>query len=321
MVWLRSGQLQVVLHAYKVPEASETIADPHNFLLEIAATAGLPSLALFLLAGVALAAALSGRHEVSVSAEVAEPTQSPTSVSPVSVYVGVVLGFLLTFPAGWAGGMTPDLALLWTALPAAGVALWCFHAWVRHGRLSAWPLGVAGVALLVNLLAAGGIGYPGVGLLVWWLAALAVNIAENQPDGTPEPVAESRWVWRPTLALVLLLLLAGTCFMTMYRPVLRAQQYLGEARRVTSESASERLILAAVEADPWWAEPWEMLADLRSRRWLATPDEPAPEGVLRQPERTARAKSPCRAGPTPLWRSVAGNVCHFPTRGTRYRSR
>jgi tetratricopeptide (TPR) repeat protein len=32
--------------------------------------------------------------------------------------------------------------------------------------------------------------------------------------------------------------------------------------------------LAAATADSWSAEPWEILADLRSRRWLATPDQP-----------------------------------------------
>ena len=43
------GNFKSYYTRYKAPEASETIADPHNFLLEIAATAGLPSLVLFLL--------------------------------------------------------------------------------------------------------------------------------------------------------------------------------------------------------------------------------------------------------------------------------
>ncbi len=40
------GNFQQYYTFYKLPEASETVADPHNFLLEIAATAGLPALAL-----------------------------------------------------------------------------------------------------------------------------------------------------------------------------------------------------------------------------------------------------------------------------------
>ena len=88
-----------------------------------------------------------------------------------------------------------------------------------------------------------------------------------------QPITGSRSVWRPATALVILLLMAGACYLTMYRPVLTARQHLGEARRTTSVAALERLIVAAAEADPWWGEPWEMLADLRSRRWMATPDE------------------------------------------------
>ncbi len=56
------GNFKSYYTRYKVPEASETIADPHNFLLEIAATAGVPALTLFLLIFVALVTTLSGRR-------------------------------------------------------------------------------------------------------------------------------------------------------------------------------------------------------------------------------------------------------------------
>ncbi|MHB8954030.1 MAG: O-antigen ligase family protein [Pirellulaceae bacterium] len=272
------GNFKAYYTRYKVPEASETIADPHNFLLEIAATAGLPALLLFLVAGAALTAAMWRRHEASMkdrAVEAAEPMQSAQvpSVSASSVYAGVGAGFLLAFPAGWAGGIPPDLALLWTAVPVTGVALWWLHAWVLHGHLAAWPLAVAGIALLVNLLAAGGIGFPGVGQLVWWLAALGMN-AVGGPSGTTTALAAKRsGPWRPTMALLILSGLAAACFLTMYRPVLTAQQRLGEARRVHSESAAERLFLAAAAADPWWDEPWDALAHLIARRWIAAPDD------------------------------------------------
>ena len=141
------GNFQSYYTRYKVPEASETIADPHNFLLEIAATAGLPSLVLFLLAGVALAVALWRRRDACASAEQCATMPSEVaSISPGSVYAGVVVGFLLAFPAGWAGGIAPDFG---PALgprcrppesPCGGCTLGCC------GRLPAWPLVVAGVA-------------------------------------------------------------------------------------------------------------------------------------------------------------------------------
>ena len=37
------GQFQASYTRYKLPEASETVADPHNFLLEVWATAGTPA--------------------------------------------------------------------------------------------------------------------------------------------------------------------------------------------------------------------------------------------------------------------------------------
>ncbi|MHB8970199.1 MAG: O-antigen ligase family protein [Pirellulaceae bacterium] len=269
------GNFKAYYTRYKAPEASEEIADPHNFLLEIAATAGLPSLGLFLLVGALFTRTVwrrRGASAASAANRAATRAEELVSISPNSIYAGVVAGFLLAFPAGWVGGIAPDLMLLATALPAAGVTLWWLHAWVLRGDLTVWSLVVAGVALLVNLLAAGGIGYPGVGQLVWWLVALTlstVTVVGRPGDGD----GQSRGVWRPAAALAIGLLLAGACYLTMYRPVLAARQCLGEAQRTTSMAASERSMVAAAEADPWWGAPWEMLADLRSQRWMATRDE------------------------------------------------
>src|SRR5439155_18671632 len=47
------GNFQEAYAAYKLPQASETVADPHNFLLEMWATAGTP--AVILLIGLLLA--------------------------------------------------------------------------------------------------------------------------------------------------------------------------------------------------------------------------------------------------------------------------
>ncbi len=41
------GNFQDFYTQYKLPEASEEIADPHNFLLEIWATAGTPAATAF----------------------------------------------------------------------------------------------------------------------------------------------------------------------------------------------------------------------------------------------------------------------------------
>jgi O-antigen ligase len=43
-----AGNFQDFYARYKLPQASEMVADPHNFLLEIAAIAGLPTLVIWL---------------------------------------------------------------------------------------------------------------------------------------------------------------------------------------------------------------------------------------------------------------------------------
>jgi hypothetical protein len=195
-------------------------------------------------------------------------------VGPRALYIGVPIGFGLAFPAGWSGGISPDPALLWTALPLTGLTLWWLHAWVRHGTLSVSTLHGAVVALLVNFLAAGGVGFAGVGQLIWWLAALLADsaspVATTSPAGKPSRVGAGAVLQ----AAALLVLAAGAagCYATMYRPVLLAREHMANARQAGSAEASERAVLAAAAADGWWGEPWEILAQLDSERWQVAPD-------------------------------------------------
>ena len=46
MLGVGPGNFQQTYPAYKLPQASESVADPHNFLLEVWATAGGPALPL-----------------------------------------------------------------------------------------------------------------------------------------------------------------------------------------------------------------------------------------------------------------------------------
>ena len=263
---------------YKLPEASEEVADPHNFLLEIAATAGVPALVALWAVLVSLGIGRPMRSSRPADDTV---TDDAWETSPSAVYAGLIGGFFLAFPAGWSGGFGPDLALLWTALPAACLALVCLHAWVEQGASSATLLAIALGTLLVNLLAAGGIGFPGVGQLLWWCLALLVNArAPAEPLIESNEGAERRGaVWQAGLALFLLIL-AIACYFTMYRPVLAAREKMTESRQARSEAASEASVLAAAAADPWWGEPWEILAQLYAEKWLASRDDRTMERFL-----------------------------------------
>ena len=77
--------------------------------------------------------------------------------------------------------------MLGVAWPVMLLSIWVLHPWVSGGKLPAGPLVVAAGALLVNLLAAGGIALPGVAGLLWVLAALVLNVVENQEQAPPRP--------------------------------------------------------------------------------------------------------------------------------------
>jgi len=267
------GSFKSCYTRYKLPEASEEISDPHNFLLEVAATAGVPALAVFVFIGVVLAVQLR-RYEASAAGAAYECAVADTSAG--AVYSGALIGFAAAYPAGWAGGLAPDPALWWVAFPAAAVTLWLLHPWVMRGTLPAGPLVVAGCALLTNLLAAGGIGFPGVGQLVWLLAALALNAADHTG---PERGSRSagpprrRAGWAVAAWGACLLTLIAACYITMYRPVLAARRQLYAAREATTASLARERLSRAADADPWSAAPWESLAQLEWQQWMAAPSD------------------------------------------------
>jgi tetratricopeptide (TPR) repeat protein len=161
-------------------------------------------------------------------------------------------------------------------LPASALTLWLLHAWIRDGELTAWPVLCGWASLLIHLLAAGAVGYPGVGQMVWLLPALALSVSASVAAGTdtaaPER-ADRRGGERTRIAAVLFaiqLALLAACYLTMYRPVLHARRYLsdpgGPAGSVRPES-----VLQAAAADPWAADPWELLVERACREWIRDP--------------------------------------------------
>ena len=259
---------------YKLPGASESIADPHNFLVEVAATAGLPALALLLLVGGALWWCL---QRYATERTQGSGQRSTDVRDAASIYWGVPAGFLLAYPAGWIGGQSPLLEMLWVALPITVLTLWLFRPWVVGGKLPTGPLWVAAVTLLVHLLAAGGIGFPGVAGMLWVLMALLLNTVEN---GRSVDAASGPTSWRgPVLSRYAIgLAMTAVCvmtvlnYLTMYRPVLAGHRFMGfleeaSARGVSADQVVRRCRSAA-EADRWWGETCEMWAEVLHRQWI-----------------------------------------------------
>ncbi|NLX96828.1 MAG: O-antigen ligase family protein [Rhodopirellula sp.] len=292
------GQFQQAYTVYKLPAASEEIADPHNFLLEIWATAGTPAalalvvaLTLFTLATVRGRESFLpvGRKKSRVERQESRakpeeektldplgpadpllngdclPQTAPTDAT-MYVLVGGALGYFLSLPLGLMSSGSPGWIGIAIGLPVSLVLLAALRPWIYQGRL---PLGLPAVAvfsLLVNLAAAGGIGFAGVAGSLWLLLALGLTLVEPQ-RGFRLP-RSGAWT-----GLVATMIAAVACYHSAYRPVLQSRTAMEIAQREPDRAAT--LLAEAASADPLAAEPRAQQAILAFARWQRTRSEEA----------------------------------------------
>ena len=287
------GNFREAYPAYKLPTASEEIADPHNFLLEIWATAGTPAMAAFV-------AVIAGFFAVALGVR-ARPTDPPPGPAGPArdrpadrlwfVLGGGLAGFLLGILIGLSSEAPagPFLAIL--GLPTAAGVVALLWGWVREGELPAALPVIAVAVALVNLSAAGALVFPGVSGTLWLLMALGMNAA-----GTAAAVTLSR----PKLIglLVLILGLGAVCYGTAYSPVVRSRAALELAQQRPGQA--EQWLLQAAKADPWAAEPWSRLASVAFRRWAIVGERDA----LARFERYAEKACTLAPNSSPEWRTV-----------------
>lgn len=280
------GNFQEVYATYKLPQASETVADPHNFLLEIWATAGTPALLLFLLLVVAfIYDLLNARPQPRKYSEPVAPAFELVFggallgllVGPwISAALGLPLGVLddsFPLPVVWLLGGLLLAATWWTVRP------WCA---IGYGSLPA--LIIPQIVLVINLLAAGAFVFPGVisTLLVLVPAALVfveLSAAATGPffqgsrdDSASLPLAIrlSHGVCGAVLGSAALLTV--TCLYTAYYPVFQGQSALAEALYALEQrryADAEPQAIVAAKADSLSPEPWRLLTELRLARWEA----------------------------------------------------
>jgi hypothetical protein len=274
------GNFQDAYTAYKLPEASEEVADPHNFLLEVWATAGTPAMLALLAALVCFAwtstfgiqhSAFSIQHSPERPHPCPLPEGEGTTDSPAHVFVGAGCGFLLAVPLGLMSAAPPGLMAVLLGLPLAAACAAVLAGWVYGGQMPAILPAIGVVVLLVNLLAAGGIGFPGVAGSLWLLLALGLNAvgADRPPRTLPRIAAVG--------LLMVALALAVACYASGYGPVLRCQGELWPAREAWmrgNPAVAEKHLLAAAKADPLSAEPWHQLVAVAANQWRQrkTPD-------------------------------------------------
>lgn len=279
------GNFQQYYPFYKLPEASETIADPHNFLLEVWSTIGTPGMLIF----VAFLTLVVYRS-VSMGSSTGPTEMEHGSTEPTcrAIWIGGLTGALASWPIGMAVGFPPSLDLFWLGLPISLVVIVGLRPWCIGGRLPHGLLLIAMIVLLVNLSAAGGIGFGGVATSFWLLAALIVN---DSPRGHRSiHVGRHGMITLAALGLVVL----AACHQTLYSPVLTSQTKINQAVAAGHQGRLERaetLLKQAIAADRFASQPWFHLAGVYHSRLLSTTTPEASElrsrfdEAIRQAER------------------------------------
>ena len=260
------GQFQDFYTRYKLPTASEEIQDPHNWLLEVAATAGIPAGALLLSLLIVIAWSITRPHSPLQNASELEDGDRHEPL--IGAACGLVLGQVLAF----TNGFTPSLRQLALIAIGIGAVWWVFRPWHRTGKLEPIAVLIATAALLLNLTAAGGIGYPGIAETLWLLAAIGLSLKAGKRDEAL--VKADRQPKARTALIVATLALFVAAYATSYRPVTTSRAWLARADaaflsgQLREQAAA---VEAAADADPWSANAARRVVALRRAEFQQNP--------------------------------------------------
>jgi hypothetical protein len=133
--------------------------------------------------------------------------------------------------------------------------------------------GAAVLAVLVNLIAAGGIGIPVVALGLWTIAALGLNLRDDRPCGQLRDAGGR--VFAFALAAVWVALLgtfvgAITPYWKLEAAMAEAEEALNPGRgRVPDFERAGNAYLAAAQIDHYSPRPWLAMAALDYQAWMA----------------------------------------------------
>ena len=276
------GNFQDEYTRYKLPQASEVVADPHNLIFEVWATCGTPALLAFLAILAAIGYELfrplqSAADQPSISSAAASnakafPAPVPSQRQDLAeqeqtvgdwkliVGGGIVGGFLLAYFVGMASTVNLPLGAAAGGLIVSAAIVWLLTPWIRKGALPAGLPTLAAIVLLINLMAAGGIAFPGVAGSLWLLLALGLSLAGME---SPRFVLAGR---AAMLAAVAAGVAIGVFIWSDYLPVMQCRLFLLQAESAVGKRRT-KLLEAAAAADPRSDEPWRRLSALEIDQW------------------------------------------------------
>ncbi len=268
------GNFQAYYPQYKLEQASEIVADPHNWVLDVAATLSVP-IAVFLISWVGVT--VSKGISASLTDDAAAP-QETESHSQLGQHMarGLVLGAtvgggLSAILLGFAGNL--DLPTNLTAWGWSAVLGW----WIWRTNLrvvSAANVLSAIVALLLCLLSSGswqasGIAIPLIVLLsISWQLSARGQVSE--PGYQESSLRMASWL-SPLLAI------AGLAIFVLqtWRPVMQSWMLVENAATARSAEEQFRFFELAAAADPLDTERAIQKVQLLAVMANQAPDEPA----------------------------------------------
>ncbi len=267
---------------HKLPEASEEISDPHNLILEVWSTAGVfAPIALFVAVAIGLGNTLLPSRPPEPEWDASElPSPAPKTRKPPSdpsappasaawLFGASGMGWIVVLLLGemdLIGGGNFDrwmiLGAAWVLATGCGVLLW------RRRPLDPAVFGIAALAVLVNLLAAGGISVTAVALALWSMIALGLNLRDDRPCGRLRgplgrlPAFAVAAVWAALL---------GT-FIGAVTPYWKVEAEFADAEEALrlqppNFERAERAYIRAKDADRFSPRAWLAYAALEYRMW------------------------------------------------------
>lgn len=298
------GNFQSSYALYKLPQASETVADPHNFIVELLATIGLPG-GLFALAALVFAIE---KCLLSPPAGANRPGESPAvAEQPTfnlwSSLLTLALGFGLAHGATLLAQMTSSNSerLLVVGLPAACLAFVILSPRIAVATDLKIPA-VAGVAvLLINLLGAGGWSFPSVAASLWLLLAIGANWSSSIQNSAGD-VSNVNAKSTMSLVTAAAMFFSGVWAVAITKlhviPLASSQVQIAVAQdrlQAGDLLSAEQAAAEAERLDQWSDVPPNMLAQVHWRQFL-TSREPLElkrfeEALLRRQSKSPKSAS------------------------------
>ncbi len=264
------GNFQSYYPQYKLVQASEVIADPHNWILDVAATLSIP-IAVMTLGWIGvtiakgIAASLRGKVPAAVTVESdANPMPLPERAIARALFLGAIAGGgLCATMLGLLGNLDlPTNLLAWGLSVVLG--------WIAYrgadGEGSAANLVAAALALLLCLLSSGSWQAPGIAIPLMILLAILWQSPPLEAASNGRAITPS-WLG-PLLATTGLLIFV---FQT-WQPVMRSWTLVESAATARSPDERLRMFELAVAADRWDTERDLQKVQLLVARTIESPD-------------------------------------------------